>query len=335
MLSAVVSLPVANTCTSPVECEAVVSRTLQSYDRCFPARPSKWRACTPHVVAHGMHAVQHLRNASALANAFIAGCTGTTWSAHDADGYFNATWRPGSQVGGAECASMTRFGPPWVPCAVREKPIHNPKDNPKVDCVAHTSRSEARYAQIGDGGKTLCDAEALLSPPGCLVVSVGINANTEFEEALHGAHPGCRIVAYDGTLDAAKRARAAARAPFLELHERNFGAALAANYSAISVRLLKIDCDGCEFKALPPWVSNVCTDQIVVEVHRTLRWRPYTRVRMIHNLMVQLDPLYRIFYLETNPAYPWLNTEYSFVRRQPCPRHGPYRVRTATDAFRS
>ena len=119
---------------------------------------------------------------------------------------------------------------------------------------------------------------------------------------------------------AAKRKRALERAPFLELHEQNFGAELASNFSGTTVRLLKIDCDGCEFDALPPWISSVCTDQIVVEVHRTLRWKPYKRVMMIHKLMLRLDAMYRLYYLEPNPVFPWLNTEYSLVRRQPCPR---------------
>jgi hypothetical protein len=36
--------------------------------------------------------------------------------------------------------------------------------------------------------------------------------------------------------------------------------------------------------------------------------------------MLELDKLYRIFYLETNAAFPWLGTEYSLVRRTPCHR---------------
>ena len=35
----------------------------------------------------------------------------------------------------------------------------------------------------------------------------------------------------------------------------------------------------------------------------------------VHKLMMALDKLYRVFYFEPNPAFPWLNTEYSLVRR--------------------
>ena len=307
--------PLSNSCESHAACAEVVRQSQVSYGKSFPARPTRWKACRPNLVAANLRLAPR-DNASATAEAFLSACSeGSAWTADDADGYFNATWQPGSQAGGADCSNMTRFGPPWKPCAVRELAVHSLQQNPKVNCI------QPRWpVNLGDGGKTVCAAEALLRPQGCVVVSVGINANTEFEEALHRAHPHCRIVGYDGTLSAAKRARAQQRAPFLELHEHNFGAALAANYSTTSVRLLKIDCDGCEFSALPAWVTTVCTDQIVVEVHRTLRWKPKARVRIIHALMLELDKLYRIFYLETNAAFPWLGTEYSLVRRTPCHR---------------
>jgi hypothetical protein len=261
-------------------------------------------------------------NASAIAEAFLAGCAGpgstTAWTADDADGYFNATWLPGSREGGADCSHMTRFGPDWAPCAVREVAVHSLRGNPKGNCV-NRHGDERKFASLGDGGKTICEADRLLKPEGCVVVSVGINANTEFEEALHRDYPRCRIVGYDGTLNAEKLARASKRVPFLELHQQNFGAALAKNYSTTPVRLLKIDCDGCEFGSLPAWIRTACTDQIIVEVHRTLRSRAHRRVSLIHNLMVELNKLYRIYYLETNPVYPWLNTEYSLIRKWPCP----------------
>lgn len=67
--------------------------------------------------------------------------------------------------------------------------------------------------------------------------------------------------------------------------------------------------------------ANVCTDQIVVEVHRwqrTLTWRPREMVYKVHGLMEALSPLYTIAFAEANPVFPKLNTEYTFVRRTPC-----------------
>lgn len=310
-------LPLANTCHSRAECAAVVQHNINSYGKSFPAYPTRWKACRREEIASNL-ATSQGRNHSEIAKVFLAGCSKGAWSADDADGYFNLTWIPKD---GLICERMTRFGPAWKPCAAREVAVHRMSDTPKRYCST-AGRSESRHSSTGDGGKTVCEASTLLSSPSCTVISVGINANTEFEEALHKAHPHCTIVGFDGTLNAAKRERASKRVPFLKLHEQNFGPALAANFTASTVNLLKIDCDGCEFKALPEWIERVCTEQIVVEVHRTLRWSAHRRVMMIHELMVKLSALYQIYYLEPNPVYPWLNTEYSLKRREQCRSSG-------------
>ena len=31
--------------------------------------------------------------------------------------------------------------------------------------------------------------------------------------------------------------------------------------------MLKIDCEGCEFSSLPPFLENVCVDQLILELH--------------------------------------------------------------------
>ena len=327
MLLVLPASSLANACGSPAECAATVGEVTRWYGRSFPYRPSKLKACTGDV-----RAARALPSAGAKAAAFYEACTQgkSSWVNWDADAYFNSTWQPGAAHGGADCPRMTRFGPAWRPCPERAVSVHASPFPPRTQCVPRVARlagrrlyeGEERFAALGDGGKTVCDAEALLRGPGCVVVSVGINANTEFEEALHRAHPQCEVVGYDGTLNAAKRARAAQRAPFLRVHERNFGGSLAANYTGTSVRLLKIDCDGCEFSALPAWAEAVCTEQIVVEVHRTLRHRPHVRVGKIHEMMMRLSALYKVFYLEPNAQYPWLATEFSLVRNEPCPREG-------------
>ena len=91
-------------------------------------------------------------------------------------------------------------------------------------------------------------------------------------------------------------------------------------FAGRKVDLLKIDCDGCEFTALRPWVTNVCTEQIVVEVHRFKGLgRRYQNVLNVHNLMMHLHAQgYRIAYLEANARYPILGTEYTLVRNRTC-----------------
>jgi hypothetical protein len=332
MLSFTFSAPLSNTCTSRAECSGLVRDVIRWYGSSFPYRQAKLKACSTPAEISSNTPTPAVNSAARAAQAYFHGCRhDVTWSNWDADAYFNATWLPGVHTGGADCERMTRFGPPWHPCPERAVSTHSTPFPPRARCKlgvppprggSHRRlyEGEGQFAALGDGGKTLCEAEGLLRGPGCLVVSVGINANTEFEEALHRAHPHCEIDGYDGTLSEAKAARARQRVPSLRLHAQNFGAELAANYSGRSVRLLKIDCDGCEFDAVPPWIKSVCTDQIVVEVHRTLRHKPMHRVRLIHDLMMALSPLYSVFYLEPNAQFPWLNTEYSLMRSTPCPR---------------
>ena len=195
----------------------------------------------------------------------------------------------------------------------------------------------------GDGGKTICEQEEgaavpTLSAPGdCLVVSVGLNNNTAFEEALHSAHPECRIDGIDGTLDASKSARLAQAAPFVRLATGggNFGVASWRPYAARRVRLLKIDCEGCEYDALPAWVQHVCTDAIVVEVHRMHFMRqgredialadPHRRrVERTHVLFSALHKAgFAVVYLEANVGHPTACTEYTLVRTTPCDGRRP------------
>tara|TARA_B110001452_G_C15230798_1_gene426360 strand:- start:1691 stop:2653 length:963 start_codon:yes stop_codon:yes gene_type:complete len=263
-------------------------------------RDRSWEACNKTLVESEMRAAP-AGDALARASAFLRGCSSTrAWTRWDALGYFEQTWLPEP----GRCARMRRFGP-----SVEQR----------------------------DGGKTICEqgdgaAVPPLGAPGdCLVVSVGLNNDTDFEEALHSAHPACRIDGIDGTLDAAKSARLAQAAPFVRLAGRAmFGIASWKPYAAQRVRLLKIDCEGCEFDALPEWVQHVCTDAIVVEVHRMHFMRqgredtaladPHRRrVERTHALFAALAKAgFVVVYLEPNVGYPTACTEYTLVRTTPC-----------------
>ena len=263
-------------------------------------RDRSWEACNKTLVESEMRAAP-AGDALARASAFLRGCSSTrAWTRWDALGYFEQTWLPEP----GRCARMRRFGP-----SVEQR----------------------------DGGKTICEqgdgaAVPPLGAPGdCLVVSVGLNNDTDFEEALQSAHPACRIDGIDGTLDAAKSARLAQAAPFVRLAGRAmFGIASWKPYAAQRVRLLKIDCEGCEFDALPEWVQHVCTDAIVVEVHRMHFMRqgredtaladPHRRrVERTHALFAALAKAgFVVVYLEPNVGYPTACTEYTLVRTTPC-----------------
>ena len=71
-------------------------------------------------------------------------------------------------------------------------------------------------------------------------------------------------------------------------------------------QIMKMDCEGCEFSSLAPWVANTCTEQLLIEVHgcRNKAPNPSTWkgvLQGMHHLMTNLSLAgYTPFYLETN-----------------------------------
>lgn len=67
-----------------------------------------------------------------------------------------------------------------------------------------------------------------------------------------------------------------------------------------------------------PWLKHLCTEQIVVEVHR-IRGHVQWSVERTHALMTQLHRHgYRVAFAEPNARYPKLGTEYTMVRNRTC-----------------
>ena len=284
------------TCQSIEACAALAQQAVKPFARVFDDSEldRNASACKFSATTAAMRAVPS-HDAVARANAYWESCHhgsgGRKWTRADARGYFNATWQPVVSVGGASCRSMSRFGPP--------------------------------LGRNGDGGKMVCEADKLLGSPGCLVVSVGLDDNTAFEEGLHRDWPQCEIVGMDGTLDATNKARVP---DFIHFVPVNFDGKTHQQFVARQpVSLLKIDCDGCEYTKLPQWLDHVCTEQIIVEVHRQTFAAPRVNVGNIHRLMIYLHRAgYRVAFLEPNPRWPKLGTEYTLVRNASCPRQrGP------------
>ena len=276
-------------CNSEASCAALAARAIEPFQRVFavdgPVDGQSRCACGFNTTRAAMqHARSH--DATALATSYWASCgRSKKWCHSDQRGYYSATWQPFAHVGGRACRSMSRFGPPLGP--------------------------------NGDGGKTLCEVSTILRDPGCLVVSVGLYDDTRFEEHFHRAAPQCEIVALDGTLNEAKTS---AVPKYIKLMPTNFGPTTYQRFADRKrVSLLKIDCDGCEFASLPPWVDHICTEHIVVEMHRKSYLPPQKNAGNIHNLMLHLHAVgYRIAFLEPNPFYPKLGTEYTLVKNTSC-----------------
>ena len=181
-----------------------------------------------------------------------------------------------------------------------------------------------RFGPTGEGGKVLCSPKEIrsLGSPRCLAVSVGLNGDTRAEQDIHRTFPHCAIHGYDGTLNAAKRAKLPDNAT-LQYFPLNFGPTTYQRYEGRSISLLKIDCEGCELHLLAPWLDRVCTEQVAVEVHGCSRMRyavgkAHTRLSLVHALFVRLDREFELFHREGNPRFPDGCLEVSWRRRRPC-----------------
>ncbi|KAL3810049.1 hypothetical protein ACHAXA_009462 [Cyclostephanos tholiformis] len=157
------------------------------------------------------------------------------------------------------------------------------------------SDSGERFDAYGDGPKFVCGVDLIAAKAkdgnadGCLVYSVGSNNDVQFEKAVH-THMGCEIHTFNPTL----------RRPFVggmysTFHPWGLGTDGGNEGNAVSgvdtlirksfetvindlghvnctIDILKIDCEGCEYAAMPPLFDlissgNARVNQIQIELH--------------------------------------------------------------------
>ena len=254
------------------------------------------RACTVPTLMRALSdsAARDPRNASALSAAFIAACNGTaglSWNNYDALKYHQSTWHPGAPTG-TSCSDMEILG---------------------------------GYLE---GGRTVCQPKKLLSAQPCRVVSVGSNGESSFEAAVLAVAPHCSIDVVDGTLTGNREHLRHGLPAAVRFWPENFGPQSAARFGYRHVQVLKIDCEGCEYDSLMPWLQTVCTDQIYLELHTTNSGCGKTpsvacqrHIQRVHRLMSELEPWYAVYYKEPNVAYSGgLDSEFGLLRRLPCAR---------------
>ena len=162
--------------------------------------------------------------------------------------------------------------------------------------------------------KVACgQAETVFRRP-CLVVSIGSNGEAGFEESVHATAPHCEVHTWDGTLNKRKIAMLPS---FVSLMRRNFRNDSWTKYAHrnVSIAVLKMDCEGCEFGALPPLVDSICVEQILMEVHGATTLSS-AFAAMFARLALTHDP----FYGEYNPGcLPHVRCfEIAWRRRTPC-----------------
>ena len=151
-----------------------------------------------------------------------------------------------------------------------------------------------RFGNDGDGGKMVCNAEEVISrhAEDCLIVSVGSNGDASFEETMRSFNPSCAVHIYDPSLSAEQIANVPSWATFF--NEPFNASTPERRYKGRRVAMLKIDCEGCEFEALPAWLeATACTDLIIPEVHGCLSQHPgesvKARMRRFHGLMSTVE----------------------------------------------
>mmetsp|Transcript_24205 Transcript_24205/g.52202 ORF Transcript_24205/g.52202 Transcript_24205/m.52202 type:complete len:333 (-) Transcript_24205:284-1282(-) len=151
--------------------------------------------------------------------------------------------------------------------------------------------SGERYKAYGDGPKFVCGVDVLAaksnSSTGCLVYSIGSNNQIDFEIAVN-RFLGCEIHTFDPTLskpfiggryatfhpwglgkdgdEMSIKGKTKFTAKSLEHIMKELG------HEKRTIDILKIDCEGCEWSALPPFFElmaseKVRVDQVQIEMH--------------------------------------------------------------------
>ncbi|KAL7535277.1 hypothetical protein ACHAWF_005109 [Thalassiosira exigua] len=209
---------------------------------------------------------------------------------------------------------------------------------PEATCLTEErfgSRSAGRYGAFGDGPKFVCGVDHIAQKAnkkegkGCLVYSVGSNNDVSFERAVHEFMPGCETHTFDPTLrskfvgdqyatfhdwgpgkdgDIRTMKNKTWAAKGLETIMRELG------HIGRTIDILKIDCDGCEYTALPPFFDLIASgkvqiSQLQVEMHSG------GGIRAVHDFFAAADRAkLRIFHKERNRGCDgWRCVEYAFV----------------------
>ena len=160
---------------------------------------------------------------------------------------------------------------------------------PEANCLSEERFGSAeRYEAFGDGPKFVCGVDVIASSDdGCLVYSVGSNNKFDFEVAVD-THLGCETHTFDPTVKRFNGGK------YAEFHPWGLGTdgvnktfrggkytemSLLTMYKALGhegrrINILKIDCEGCEWRAMPEIFSSIsrgvlAVDQIQLEVHGT------------------------------------------------------------------
>ena len=173
---------------------------------------------------------------------------------------------------------------------------------PEASCFSKerfgSRANDTRYNAFGDGPKFICGVDFIARQTAndgkkCLVYSVGSSNQIEFEKSVHTYMKGCEIHTFDPTLKDDKFIGD----EYATFHPWGLGldgksktlrgkAWTSKSFATIikelghenrTIDVLKIDCEGCEYKTMPPLFDLISSgrikvNQVLIELH--LRERP-------------------------------------------------------------
>jgi hypothetical protein len=153
--------------------------------------------------------------------------------------------------------------------------------------------SDERYIAFGDGPKFVCAVDYLRESyknqkTNCLVYSVGSNNNIMFEKAVKN-HIGCEIHTFDPTLNGPfvggdyatfhpwglgkEGQKVHLKKPNVNFITQSVDSIVRKlGHQGRKIDIFKIDCEGCEFDAMPPVFEAMANgtmqiDQLLIELH--------------------------------------------------------------------
>lgn len=167
------------------------------------------------------------------------------------------------------------------------------------DKNAPCSKSKKRFGGEGDGGKWVCMALVPQEGRNCLILSIGSGNDFSWEVEMHVHWPHCKIHVFDGTNYG--KGPPSNVPGFLTFHDRDFKVGTNeeldnALEGSARVDILKIDCEGCEYNSLMPFLRKVETSQVLIEIHGCIS-KGFAKNML---LMKALSPLFSVFSNEPN-----------------------------------
>jgi len=179
---------------------------------------------------------------------------------------------------------------------------------------AITCSHEERIGAAGEGGKWMCDLDALRDKKDCLIYSIGSNNDFSWESAVKARVPNCEIHVFDHTVRNAtnkpenvffhKWGLTAEKVPNANPNLRSLSEiSNALGHKDKRVDVFKIDCEGCEWDTHTTWFnSDLQIEEILVETHHgTANPSPNSRAKQFFTHLHESG--YRIFHKEPNVHY--------------------------------